>query len=324
MKLPKTIQLLLPFLLFNIFFSCTEPKREDFTSIQTSKTKQHIRVAGTKVWVVAPEEYEHVEELARYQKKEKLYFQVMEMPASFEEAKANLSREAIEAQGAQVDVYQEIKVNNYDAIYFEGPSKYPGETKLGIWFGNETVVASMVGVCKNSDVEGKEELIQIIRTVFYDEAFELDPFELANFTFNKDSFDFEFNTKINTMFIFSPNGAADTIEHKEVPGITIAPLPFMSKDAAQNYTNELIQRYETQQRATFLSEEITELELADQTALVLKATIEMEGQVSYLYQTIILGEESSLLFIGTCAKDVEPNMNAFERAVRALRFKDVS
>ena len=183
-------------------------------------------------------------------------------------------------------------------------------------------MASIVGVCKNSDLEGKKELIEIVKTIFYDKAFELDQFELANFTFDQDSFDFKFNTKISTMFLFTPNGVADSTENQEVAGVTIAPLPFMSKEGAKNYTNELIQRYETQQRATFLAEKMTDLELVDQSVSVFEATIEMEGQISYLYQTVLLGKESSLLFMGTCLKDTEENMKAFERALKAVRFKE--
>ena len=260
--------------------------------------------------------------MSRYQKKENLYFQIMEMPTSYEAAKVNLTKEAIESTGAQLNAYKELKVNNYDGIYFEGPSTYPGETKLGIWFGDATFVASIVAVCENTDKEGKEELMKIIRTVFYDKDFELDPFELANFTFNKDSFDFKFNAQINTMFIFTPNGLEDSDANKEIPVVTIALLPFMPKAGAENYTNELIQRYETQQRATFLSEKMTDLELVDQTVSIFEADIEVEGQISFLYQTVLLGKESSLLFMGTCMKDKEKNRQAFERAVQAIRFKD--
>lgn len=317
------LKIFLPLLLLiSLLYACTEEQAADFSVINTTKTNQHTRVEGTKSFVVMPEDYVEVEELARYQKKEKLYFQMMEIPASFEEAKANLSRASIESKGAQVDVYQEIKVNDYDGIYFEGPSKYVGETKLGIWFGDETFVASIVAVCKDSDTEGKEELMQIIKTVFYDKGFDLNPLELANFKFDKDSFDFKFNTKINTMFIFTPNGVEDSTENQEIPVITLAPLPFMSKEAAQNYTNELIQRYETERRATFISEKTTELELVDQDVLIFEAAIEMEGEISFLYQTILLGKESSLLFMGVGVKDEEANKQAFQRAVQALRLKE--
>lgn len=309
-------------LLITLLCSCAEEQTIDFSAIDTTKTNQHTRIEGTKAFVVIPKDYRPIETLARYQKNEKLYFQIMEMPVSYEEAKVNLSKEAIESKGAQVDVYQELKVNNYNGIYFEGPSKYPGETKLGIWFGDTTFMASIVAVCNNADVEGKKELMEIIKTIFYDKNFELDPFELANFTFNENPIDFKFNTKINTMFMFTPSGAEDSAENQEIPVLTIAPLPFMSRKGAENYTNELIQRYETQQRAIFVTEETRELELVDQTVSIFEATIEMEGQISYLYQTVLLGKESSLLFMGTCTKDKEQNSAAFERAVQALRFKD--
>jgi hypothetical protein len=313
------------FLSITCLCACTETVEEqsvDFSAINTTKTDQHTRIAGTKAFAVIPDGYKHIESLARYQKKERLYFQIMEMAVSYEDAKVNLSKEAIEAKGAQVDIYKEMKINSYDGIYFEGPSKYPGETKLGIWFGDETFVASVVAVCQNSDVEGKKELMEIVQTIFYDKEFDLDPFELANFTFDKDSFGFKFNTKFNTMFVFSPNGVADSTENLEIPGVTVAPLPFMSKEGAANYTNELIQRYETQQRAIFVSEKMTELELVDQSVSIFEAEIEMKGEISYLYQTVLLGKESSLLFMGTCTKDKEENVKAFERAVQSIRFKD--
>ncbi|CAA6830306.1 MAG: Unknown protein [uncultured Aureispira sp.] len=318
-KLPLSLFLLIALLCF----SCAEEEQTaDFSAINTTKTNEHTRIEGTKAFAVIPSAYVYKEALARYQKQESLYFQVMEMPTSYEEAKVNLSKKAIESTGAKLDLYKEFKVNAYDGIYFEGPSKYPGETKLGIWFGDATFVTSVVAVCKNTDVEGKQELMKILRTVFYDKGFELDPFELASFTFKKDSFQFKYNAQINTMFIFTPNGTEDSDANKEIPVITIAPLPFMPKKGAENYTNELIQRYETQQRATFLSEKMTELELVDQSVSIFEAEIEMAGQVSYLYQTVLLGKESSLLFMGTCMKNKEENRLAFERALQAVRFKE--
>jgi hypothetical protein len=316
--------LLLLFLSITLLLcSCaeTEEKITDFGAINTTQTDKHKRVDGTKAFIVIPEGYERKETVARYHKKEKLYFQIMEMPVSYEDAKVNLSKEAIEAKGAEVKVYKEIKINGYDGIYFEGPSKYPRETKLGIWFGDETFVASIVAVCEDSDIEGKEELIEIVRSTFYDKSFELDPFELASFTFNQDSFDFKFNTQFSTMFIFTPNGVDDSTESQDVPSITIGPLPFMVKEGAVNYTNELIQGYETQQRATFISEKTRALELADQTVSIFEAEIEMKGKVTYLYQTVLLGEESSLLFMGTCMKDKEQHMEIFERALQSVQFK---
>jgi len=311
------------FLLTTLLYSCTEEvETADFSAINTTKTKEHTRIDGTKTFAVIPPTYVYKAALARYQKKEGLYFQVMEMPTSYEAAKANLSKEAIEATGAKLAVYKELKVNDYEGIYFEGPSKYAGETKLGIWFGDATFVTSIVAVCADADLDGKEELRNILSTVFYEKDFELDPFELADFTFDKDSFELQFNAQINTMFIFTPNGTEDSDANKKIPVLTIAPLPFMSKKGVENYTNELIQRYETQERATFLSEKMTELELVDQSVSVFEAEIEMGGQVSYLYQTVLLGKDASLLFMGTCMKDKEANRLAFERALQAVRFKE--
>lgn len=321
MRLFLTLLLLL--LLLAACSSETPKEATMLTSINSTKTNQHTRIEGTKTFLILPEDYKHVPELARYQKTENLYFQVLEMATSFEEAKINLSKEAIEATGAQLDLHKTIKVNHYDAIYFEGPSQYPGETKLGIWFGDKTFVASIVGVCQNDDIEGKKALIKLIQTTFYDKTFELDPFELANFTFEKDIRPFKFNAQIRNMFIFSPNGKADSTQNDTLSMITIIPLPFMTPQGAKNYTNELIQRYETQQRATFLSEEQVDMELNDQTVTLLKADIQSNGQHSFLFQAIFLGKESSLLFMGTCMQhNKTQNIPIFEQALKGLKFKE--
>lgn len=320
----KSFLTLLSFLCLTVACSSEiQQEKTAFTSISSTHTEQHTRIEGTKTYVVLPEEYKLVRELARYQKNENLYFQVLEMPNSFEEAKVNLSKEAIEAEGAQVDVYKKININNYEAIYFEGPSKYSGERKLGIWFGDDTFLASIVGVYPNEDIEGKKELIQLIKTTFYDKDFQLNPLELADFTFQKDSLTFKFNAQIRNMFVFSPKGTADSTQNDTVPMITIVTLPFMTPEGAKNYINELIQRYETQQRATFLSEEQVELDLVDQTVMLLKADIEANDQNSFLYQTVFLGKESSLLFMGTCMqKDREKNIPIFDKALKGLKFKE--
>ena len=59
--------------------SCGQKSNSGFPNqIKTIKTEKQIRIKGTKVFGVIPTNYQYIKELARYQKADNLYIQVLE------------------------------------------------------------------------------------------------------------------------------------------------------------------------------------------------------------------------------------------------------
>ena len=206
--------------------SCTNGQNPFPDNISVTKTENLKRLKGTKLFVSTPDSYKPMESMVRLQRDNNTYFQAIEIPNSnFNEYKSKLTKQAIESQGAKVDIDKPIKYNGFEAIYFSGPSKTDGETKLGLAFGDETFVMMIVGVCQTSDKAAMDELNKIFSTSYYDKSFDLNPLELANFKFDESITGFKYAATMGNMFIYSPNGKADLNSQQKLPSsIQIMPI----------------------------------------------------------------------------------------------------
>lgn len=288
--------------------------------IKVEKTNEHQRIKGSNTYLVVPSEFEYIESLSRFQKSEKLYLQIVNTPTSYYEAKKAFSRENIESKGAKIDIIKDVKINEYEGRYCEGPSKFPDETKIILVFGNESNVVIMVGVHKNDDHLGKKELQQIMQTVYFNFEEEYDPLELANFEFNKDITSFKFNTSASNMYIFSPKGDEVT-DDLETPNITISSLPKMSEEKSKEWAQDMIWRIESIGESKLKNKEILPIEIDGRKAFMLESEIEKNGKKGWMNQTIILEENSCLIFMALSFSEIEDYKVKFRETIRTLKEK---
>lgn len=288
--------------------------------IKVEKTDKHQRIKGSNTYLIIPIEYEYIESLSRFQKSEKLYLQIVNIPASYEEAKKGFSRKSIESKGAKVDLIKDIKINGKEGRYCEGPSKFFGETKIILVFGNESNVVILVGVHKNEDHLGKEELQQMMKSVYFDFEKKYDPLELANFEFNKEITSFKLNTSISNMYVFSPNGDEE-IDDLDVPNITISSIPKMSEEKIREWAKNMIWRMESIGESKLKNKEILSIEINEKKAFVLETEIEKEGKNGWINQTIIIEENSCLIFIASTFSEIEDYKTKFRETVKTLKEK---
>lgn len=294
---------------------------EHFPSkIQTSKTKQHQRIAGTRVFGVISPAYKPIKELARLQKHDDLYVQVLEaVGTSFTEGKRNFTRQSIEATGATIDVLDNIRLNEYDAIYGEGPSKNPGEIKLMIVFGDETFVAMIFGVCKSSNAEGKRELQEFFKSLYYDKTLKTDPLELANFEFDQSITNFQYAMNASNSFIYSAHGKKD-LEDAFANMMQFQTLPQVTETKLSEFSNDLLWRYE-RNGITLENKNITKTIINNYPAYVLFTKIRYKDKDGIMYQVALAGTGSSLLFVGYAYQDVDDFASKFKKTAESIRLK---
>lgn len=203
---------ILPIVLFLslAFFSCSNTPEGFPKVVNVTKSDKLVRVKGSRLFADVPAEYKPVTSIVRYQKNPATYFVVLEIPnANFPEYKSKLSREEIEKQGAKVDIIENVSYNGFDGLYFEGPSKKPGETKIGLAFGDDSFATMLGGVCQTSDKSSIEELKRIFKNSYYDKSYKLDPLELVNFQLDETITGFKHAATVANVLVFSPNGRDD-------------------------------------------------------------------------------------------------------------------
>ncbi len=301
--------------------SCSDLSSTDFPDqIKTTKTSKHIQISGTKIFAVIPSDFQFIKELIRYQKSDNLYFQVIEMEGSnFVEAKPNFTREAIEAKGAKIDVIKNLTLNNFEAIYCEGPSQYPNETKIMFFFGDESFATMIVGVCKTDDQEGKKELQEIFKTIYYDKALHIDPFALASFEFDQTITNFKYAMKTANMFIYTENGKED-LQSSNSNMIQIQVMPKMTVEKAEYYANDVISRYE-KNGIKLEDKTLKSTTINNNKAFELETQVTFNGMRGLMYQAVIIFDKSTIVLMASAQNDFENYLDKFKRTAETLKLK---
>lgn len=308
-------------LIFTTLTSCGQKSNTDFPSqIQTTKTTNHFRVMGTKVYGIIPSDFQHIRDLVRYQKNDNTYIQVIESNTSnFIEAKPKFTRQAIEAKGAKIDVLNNIKLNEYEAIYCAGPSKYPEETKLMLIFGDESFVVIIVGVCQTKDMEEKKQLQEIFKSIYYEKSLQVSPFELANFQFDNTITNFKYAITASNIFMYAENGKNDA-QNPTSNSFQIMVMPKMTKEKAESYANDLPSRYETN-GIKLDNKTITKSKINNHIAYILETKIKYDNRDGVLYQVVLVFENTTLLFKANAYNDVDNYLIKFKKTAETIKIK---
>jgi hypothetical protein len=303
--------------------SCQSNGQDTFPDVvANSKSDNLKRVRGTKLFVNTPSNYQPLEKLVRLQKDDRTYFQVIEVPNSnFVEYKSKMSRQAIESQGAKVDAYEAVKFNGFDGLYFEGPSKIEGETKIGLAFGDETFVTMVVGVCRTEDQSSRQEIKNIFSTAYYDKSFKLNPLELANFQIDETITGFKYAATMGNMFLYSPNGKADMKGLLDFSSFQIMPLDAGSFEKIQELMETINSRLDRQgvQVSNIKKKELT-IDGNKAYEVTMDAT-DKEGKKGTFYEVGIFKQATSsgVLFIGADT-DKGAYLDKFKATVQSMKL----
>jgi hypothetical protein len=287
--------------LLTSFVSCGQENDTFPDNINVAKTSNLKRIKGTKLFILAPDSYKPIKSMVRLQRDNNTYLMAVEVPNSnFKEYKGKMTKDAIESQGAKVDIDKPVKYNGYDAIYFSGPSKTAGETKLGLAFGDDTFVMLVVGVCQTADKAAKNELNKMISTSYYDKLFDFNPLELASFTFDETITGFKYAATMGSTFVYSPNGKTDLDKQQQGNLLTfqLSTIEAPTFSRAKEFLDYTISRYSVQgiQVSNVKKQDII-IDGNDAYEVTMEAT-DANNVKNILYQVIIHKGTTAVLFLG--------------------------
>ncbi|MAB49657.1 MAG: hypothetical protein CMC05_13610 [Flavobacteriaceae bacterium] len=301
--------------------SCSQDLKDNFpTEIKTKKTNDHTRVEGTKIFAKIPEDYKFIDNLSRYQKEDNLYVQFIESNASnFYQSKPNFTREVIESKGAKVDILKDIKFNNLDAVFGDGPSKKLNERKTLFVFGDYDFVVIAVGVYPQNNDNGRNEILDIFKNLVYQKTFELNPFELANFEFDQSITNFKYANTMSNMFAFTEDGTPEKVGEFST-SMNIASMPKMYNEKSKEFILSIIQNAKNSGNEIKSSETQT-TKIGDYPATVLETEMEVENKTGVMYVVLLNGKESSVLFMGTAFDRKSELLEKYKETVKTIKIK---
>lgn len=301
--------------------SCSQNLKDDFpTEIKTNKTSEHQRVEGAKIFVKVPDDFKFIENLSRYQKSDNLYIQIVESNASnFYKAKPNFSREVIESKGAKVDFIKDIKLQDFDGVYADGPSKKANERKAILIFGDNEFVVFVVGVYPKNNLSARNEILEIFKNLVYQKSFKLDPFELANFEFDQKITNFKYANTMSNMFTYTENGIPEKVGEFST-SINIGSMPKMSSGKSKEFIMSIVQNAKNS-GVNIKSSEVQTIKIGDYPATVLETEVEVDNKAGVMYFVLINGSESSVIFMGTAFDRKSELLEKYKETVKTIRIK---
>lgn len=314
-------KLLIIFLITLSFIGCSQNLDDNFPNkINTKKTGRHSRIPGTKIFADVPPDYKYIDNLSRYQKDENLYFQIIESNASnIKQVKSNLTVEKIESTGASIDILKDIKLNNIEGIFGDGPSKKNNERKASLIFGDNNFVVIVTGVYPENSPQKREEILEVFKNLYYQKELDLDPFELANFDFDESITDYKYAMTISNLFLFNEDGDPKS-ENDFSNSINIGSMPHMSIKKSQEFIRSIIINAENSGNL-IKSKNIESTQIGDYSASILDTKIEIQNKEGIIYIALLNGPESSVIFIGTAFEKMNELAKKYRETVKTIEIK---
>lgn len=302
------------FLLITIHTSGQSIK-DDFPSIiENKRTDKHIQLKGTKILIALPTDYKYNKENARYYNN-KLCIECQDINMSYSLVKSNFTKDKLESKVGAVDVFKNIKVNTYDALYYESSNKYSKNNNVVIMFGDDSFMVMIEGVYKASDNEGKEELKRIFSTITYEKSLDNNPLENANFSFDLAITNFKYVLTNNDFYVYSKDGNVFPSN-----SFIIGEKTDVLKDNAQSYAYELLKTEEIN-GINLNSKKITKAKIGDYVAYTLETGFQYKDKSGTFYLVVLVGGKSFIVFAGNALDDTDENLIKFKKTVESIKIK---
>ncbi len=180
-------------------------------SIATSKTETSNRLKGTRLFLTIPANYKMRTIFPGYQYFEKdslTGFQVIEnINLNFYKAKNEFLGRTFDIKNGDTGISKEIKVADFDGVYYTGPFKLANQRVAFLVFGDSSFTVIINCSFLRSDKVAEMELNTILKTTSYNKSIIVDPLELVNFRFDKSITGFKYVPYIGTNYLtFSSDG----------------------------------------------------------------------------------------------------------------------
>jgi len=281
-----------------------------------TKTEKHIRIEGTKIFANIPSDYVYNKNKKVFEKSKGQYIRFVEIRASFAESQNKLNTKALEQR---VALLEKTKYGGYDAIYTEGVNPFSNDNDLILAFGDDDFVVSIVGKTDKEKPEDREELIQIMKTTYYDKSYLLNELDASSFLFDINITKFKHAGSNANMILYAEKGKED--EHNTMANsILVGNLPKMSKENLKIYSVAKMEHNKNIE-IEILTKKIKEKKIGDYDGLVLDSKIEYQGKKGIIYQLALTNGNESMVFIGTAYEDIKNFRKKFIKTAKTIKFK---
>lgn len=155
-------KILIPFALFSLTAYGQKFNDKIKSTIENSRTSEHINIPGTRVFIIPPPGFAVAKTFVGLEKSKDTFLSIQEIVGgNFDKDAANFNRERFEPLGN----YQEVQLNGFPAkfVLTHGTTKH-----YVLVFGDDTFLVKIMAQCALIDEEAGEQMIAALNSICYD------------------------------------------------------------------------------------------------------------------------------------------------------------
>ena len=235
------------FLFIMTIYSCESTAQINIPdAITVSNIENKINVKGTKVLINESQNYKYYNELKRFQKDAKNYFQIIEIPNNdyYKTIPNVISKiNELEKQGGKLRVKKELKLGVYDAYFCLAPQGEESE-QIILAFGDTSFSTMVMGIFENNDKERKE-ITDLILSTYYDKKIKNDIEDNLFYKVDLKKSEFKLSNVMNNYGAYTLGNEKLTNETIYLNNFFIGTLPNnLNGFDLKKYSDNLIYKYQ--------------------------------------------------------------------------------
>lgn len=307
------------YILFFAIFTLA-PVLTSAQNIATSKTSKHIRIPGTRVYLVPPAGFAVAKSFAGLQKGKDYVVMVNEVPdGNFYRDAASFTRKEFENAGMKVLEFVELKVNGYPAkrIVFQDNSKV---RTLSMVLGDSTFSVMLTSRYESGDKTGEAQLRKAINSVYFNPSLKPNYFTGAAFSLDDSKSKYKFAKYTERVFVYTPGGIFQEKPGDE-PVVVVMTVPNSAALPTDSLFTILNQQFALK---GFKSEGNNQPEKKSINKYQVQETVTygtINGLKTMMYVLVASGKHDRIVFQGTIKSDFEANLAEIRKLINTIRLK---
>ena len=179
--------------------------------INSTKTPQHVAVPKTRLSLIPPAGFTKSPFWGGFQKGFTSLIMVMDFPKhNFYTEGKSLTKEDIEKKGDKATGISDLKVNGYPAHFITylkpGDDRKDTMKTAMLFFGDSTFVVMLTCSWLKDDDQTGADLIQCMKTVYYDKGQDVSPMASAPFKLDESKSKFKFSSMMLGSYMYTIGG----------------------------------------------------------------------------------------------------------------------
>jgi len=295
--------------------------------IKISNIENKVNVKGTKVLIDDSKDYKYYNELKRFQKDSKNYFQVIEMSNEDYYKKItgiiNKINES-EKQGGRLRIKKELKLESYDAFFVLAPQGQDSE-QLIFTFGDASFSVLVIGIFQNDEKERKE-ITDLVLSIYYDKKIKTDINDNLFYNVDLKKSEFKLSNVMSNYGVYTVGNEKLTNETAYINNFFIGTLPNnLHGFNLKKYSDNLIYKYENNPfkeksvKIKVTSEQ--QYKEGEDEIIKVEMTGIFQGKELKMYQYMKQSPKGVIQFIGTDISKGYIHIKEYKQIAESIKLK---